>query len=109
MLVLLAAVAMEALARAAPARRQNIAPEGDASEGAAPARDDASGGIQAVTLDGALAEALGGAENIAGSGLAAGRLRVTVRDGGAVDEVALSRAASRGWVRLEGGVLHILR
>lgn len=34
--------AMEALARAAPARRQNIAPEGDASEGAAPARDDAS-------------------------------------------------------------------
>lgn len=34
--------AMEALARAAPARRQNIAPEGAASEGAAPARDDAS-------------------------------------------------------------------
>jgi uncharacterized membrane protein len=34
--------AMEALARAAPARRQNIAPADDASEGVAPAEEDAS-------------------------------------------------------------------
>ncbi|HYD72464.1 MAG TPA: periplasmic heavy metal sensor [Candidatus Binatia bacterium] len=34
--------AMEALARAAPARRQNIAPGEDAGEGAAPAQEDAS-------------------------------------------------------------------
>jgi uncharacterized membrane protein len=34
--------AMEALARAAPARRQNIAPADDTGDGAAPAQDDAS-------------------------------------------------------------------
>jgi uncharacterized membrane protein len=34
--------AMEALARAAPARRQSVAPGDDVSEGAAPAQDDAT-------------------------------------------------------------------
>jgi uncharacterized membrane protein len=34
--------AMEALARAAPARRQNVAPGEDASQGVAPAQDDAT-------------------------------------------------------------------
>lgn len=66
-------------------------------------------GAPAAVLDGALTTALGGAGNVIDSGIAAGRLRITIRDERVVDEAALSRAAPRGWVQLDGGVLHILR
>lgn len=62
-----------------------------------------------VALAEPLAAALGGHGNVAGAGLAGGRLRVELLDPSAIDRAALTAAAPRGWSSPAPGVVHILR
>jgi N-acetylglucosamine PTS system EIICBA or EIICB component len=56
----------------------------------------------------ALRDAVGGAGNVRGSAVAAGRLRFELRDATRVDRDALIRLGARGVVLLAGGVVQVL-
>jgi N-acetylglucosamine PTS system EIICBA or EIICB component len=56
----------------------------------------------------ALRAAVGGAGNVKGSSVTAGRLRLELRDATRVDREALARLGARGVVLLAGGVVHVL-